>query len=118
MQDHGLVQGARGPLAVGVRGPAPRAGPLSDEGGPRPDDRDIGAVGSLGGARTGALTCFGSLSASASCGHAAAHALVGSGPCVDGSGLARVFFTQAAVVGAAMCSALVRFRSVPRPPKS
>jgi hypothetical protein len=27
------------------------------------------------------------------------------GPCVDGSGLARVFFTQAAVVGAAMCSA-------------
>ncbi|UVO27044.1 hypothetical protein [Bradyrhizobium arachidis] len=27
------------------------------------------------------------------------------GPCVDGSGLARVFFTHAAVVGAAMCSA-------------
>jgi hypothetical protein len=27
------------------------------------------------------------------------------GPCVDGSGLARVFFTRAAVVGAAMCSA-------------
>ena len=30
---------------------------------------------------------------------------VGCGPCVDGSGLARVFFTHAAVVGAAMCSA-------------
>ena len=29
----------------------------------------------------------------------------GSGPCVDGSGLARDFFTRAAVVGAAMCSA-------------
>jgi hypothetical protein len=28
-----------------------------------------------------------------------------SGPCVDGSGLAKVFFTRAAVVGAAMCSA-------------
>jgi len=28
-----------------------------------------------------------------------------NGPCVDGSGLARVFFTRAAVVGAAMCSA-------------
>jgi hypothetical protein len=27
------------------------------------------------------------------------------GPCVDGSGLARVLFTRAAVVGAAMCSA-------------
>jgi putative tryptophan/tyrosine transport system substrate-binding protein len=27
------------------------------------------------------------------------------GPCVDGSGLARVFFTCAALVGAAMCSA-------------
>ena len=26
-------------------------------------------------------------------------------PCVDGSGLARAFFTQAALVGAAMCSA-------------
>jgi hypothetical protein len=26
-------------------------------------------------------------------------------PCVDGSGLARDFFTRAAVVGAAMCSA-------------
>ncbi len=26
------------------------------------------------------------------------------GPCVDGSGLARVFFTRAAVVGAAMCA--------------
>jgi hypothetical protein len=28
-----------------------------------------------------------------------------NGPCVDGSGLARAFFTRAAVVGAAMCSA-------------
>jgi hypothetical protein len=27
------------------------------------------------------------------------------GPCVDGSGLASAFFTHAAVVGAAMCSA-------------
>ena len=27
------------------------------------------------------------------------------GPCVDGSGLARTFFTSAALVGAAMCSA-------------
>ena len=27
------------------------------------------------------------------------------GPCVDGSGLARAFFTYAALVGAAMCSA-------------
>jgi hypothetical protein len=27
------------------------------------------------------------------------------GPCVDGSGLASAFFTRAAVVGAAMCSA-------------
>jgi hypothetical protein len=26
-------------------------------------------------------------------------------PCVDGSGLARIFFTFAALVGAAMCSA-------------
>jgi hypothetical protein len=31
--------------------------------------------------------------------------LAAFGPCVDGSGLARVFFTRAAVVGAAMCSA-------------
>jgi hypothetical protein len=30
------------------------------------------------------------------------------GPCVDGSGLARVFFTYAALVGAAMCSAFER----------
>jgi hypothetical protein len=30
------------------------------------------------------------------------------GPCVDGSGLARVFFTSAALVGAAMCSAFER----------
>ena len=28
-----------------------------------------------------------------------------SGPCVDGSELARLFFTSAALVGAAMCSA-------------
>jgi hypothetical protein len=28
-----------------------------------------------------------------------------SGPCVDGSGLARAFFTFAALVGAAMCAA-------------
>ena len=28
-----------------------------------------------------------------------------SGPCVDGSELARTFFTSAALVGAAMCSA-------------
>src|SRR5260370_42651860 len=28
-----------------------------------------------------------------------------AGPCVDGSGLARVFFTRAAVVGGAVCSA-------------
>ena len=30
------------------------------------------------------------------------------GPCVDGSGLARDFFTSAALVGAAMCSAFQR----------
>jgi hypothetical protein len=30
---------------------------------------------------------------------------VGYGPCVDGSELARTFFTFAALVGAAMCSA-------------
>ena len=29
------------------------------------------------------------------------------GPCVDGSELARVFFTNAALVGAAMCSAFI-----------
>jgi hypothetical protein len=29
----------------------------------------------------------------------------GLGPCVDGSELARAFFTSAALVGAAMCSA-------------
>jgi hypothetical protein len=29
----------------------------------------------------------------------------GYGPCVDGSGLARTFFTPTALVGAAMCSA-------------
>ena len=30
------------------------------------------------------------------------------GPCMDGSGLARTFFTPAALVGAAMCSACLR----------
>ena len=30
------------------------------------------------------------------------------GPCVDGSELARTFFTSAALVGAAMCSAFER----------
>ena len=44
-------------------------------------------------------------SAFSSCRHAAVHALVGSGPCVDGSGLASAFFTRAGVVVAAMCSA-------------
>ena len=33
---------------------------------------------------------------------------VSLGPCVDGFGLARVFFTSAALVGAAMCSAFQR----------
>jgi hypothetical protein len=36
---------------------------------------------------------------------ATSSASVSDGPCVDGSGLARAFFTRAAVVGAAMCSA-------------
>jgi hypothetical protein len=31
-----------------------------------------------------------------------------NGPCVDGSELARVFFTSAGLVGAAMCSAFER----------
>jgi hypothetical protein len=31
-------------------------------------------------------------------------AVAGGGPCVDGSKLARTFFTRAALVGAAMCS--------------
>ncbi len=34
------------------------------------------------------------------------------GPCVDGSGLARVFFTRAAVVGAAMCAVRLSNRHV------
>src|SRR5260370_4295131 len=36
-------------------------------------------------------------------------------PCVDGSGLARVFFTFAALVGAAMCSAFERGTFMSRP---
>jgi hypothetical protein len=44
-------------------------------------------------------------SAFASCGQGVECPWFGDGPCVDGSGLARVFFTLAAVVGAAMCSA-------------
>ena len=37
--------------------------------------------------------------------HAARSETDADGPCVDGSGLARAFFTFAALVGAAMCSA-------------
>ena len=45
------------------------------------------------------------MSAFANCGHAVAHVQGSYVPCVDGSELARAFFTFAALVGAAMCSA-------------
>ena len=51
------------------------------------------------------LSASARMSPSVSCGHDAVSALGSNVPCVDGSELARAFFTFAALVGAAMCSA-------------